>query len=168
MKNLNNLLAGNDLRSLGNSSDIILIINDQESFDKLFEYLYNSDRAIIMKTIDVIEKITLENNNFLQKHKLEIMDLSRNAKNIELKWHLAQLLGRIKYTKDEIINVWNILKEWILNKKESKIVRVNSLQTLYDFVKINRDFNTEFNEIIKEISKENIPSINARIKKIKL
>ena len=144
------------------------MINSQESFDKLFEYLYDSDRAIMMKAIDAIEKITVQKIEFLQKHKQEIITLSANAKTIELKWHLAQLLGRIKYTKDEMLNVWKLLKEWLLNKNESKIVRVNSLQTLYECAKLNSDFKSEFNEIIKEISKENIPSINARIKKLKL
>jgi hypothetical protein len=166
MKDLNSLLAGNDLRSLGKSSEIIPLIDDQKSFDKLFEYVYNNDRKIAMKTIDVIEKATSKNTGFLQKHKLEIIALSKAAKNIEFKWHLAQLLGRIKCTPGEIVIVWNILKEWVLNKKESKIVRVNALQTLHDLVKIDTGLNTEFNEIIKKISKENIPSLNARIKRL--
>jgi hypothetical protein len=166
MKNFNDLLAGNDLRSLGESSKIISMIDDQKSFDALFEYLYSEDRKIVMKTIDVIEKITARKFDFLQKHKSKIMDLSLSAKNIELKWHLAQLLGRLHYTDDETITVWALLKKWALNKNESKIVRVNSLQTLYDIAKTAKGFETEFKKIIEELSKENIPSMNARIKKL--
>ena len=166
MKDLNDLLAGNDLRSLGESSKIIAMINDQESFDTLCEYLDTGNRTTVMKAIDVIEKITAQKNDFLQKHKSKIIDLSKNAKHIELKWHLAQLLERIKYTDEETTTVWNIVKEWTLNKNESKIVRVNSLQTLYDITQITGDFDTEFLEITKEISNEHIPSINARIKKL--
>ena len=167
-KDFTELLAGDDLRSLGKSSEIISLINDQNSFDKLFTYLYNSDRAIVMKTIDLIEKITLEHKEYLQKHKFEIFNMSSDAENIELKWHLAQIIVRIKYTYNEIKIVWKILEKWILDKKESKIVRVNSLQSLYEIVKNNNEYQNNLIKIVKIIREENISSINTRIKKLGL
>ena len=167
-KNFLVLLAGNDLRSLVKSSEIISLINDQKAFDELFIHLYNQDRAIVMKTIDVIEKITLKHREYLQKHKSEILKMSKNVENIELKWHLAQILVRIKYTNDEMEIVWKILKEWILDKNESKIVRVNSLQSLYEIVKENNKYENCMINIVKTIRQETIASINARIKKLGL
>ena len=168
IKDFTELLTGDDLRSLGKSSEIISLINDQNSFDKLFTYLYYNDRAIVMKTIDLIEKITLEHKEYLQKHKLEIFNMSNDAKNIELKWHLAQLIVRINYTNNEIKIVWKILEKWILDTKESKIVRVNSLQSLYEIVKDNNEYQNNLMKIVKIIREENISSINARIKKLGL
>ena len=166
-KDFSELLAGDDLRSLGKSSEILLLLNDQKSFDELFKYLYHSDRAVVMKTIDLIEKITLEHKEYLQKHKSKILNMLNEAENIELKWHLAQILEKIKYTKTEIKIVWAILERWILDKKESKIVRVNSLQSLYEIVKINNEYQIELVKIVEIIKKENIASINARIKKLR-
>jgi methionyl-tRNA formyltransferase len=162
------LLTGNDLRSLGKNSEIISLINDQKTFDELFIHLYNQDRAIVMKTIDVIEKITLKHKEYLQKHKSEILKISKNVENIELKWHLAQILARIKYANDEMEIVWKILKQWIVNKGESKIVRVNSLQSLYEIVKENNKYENDLKNIVKTLKQENIASINARIKKLGL
>jgi len=167
-KDFTELLAGDDLRSLGKSSKIISLINNQNSFDKLFKYLYSSDRAIVMKTIDIIEKITLKHKEYLQKHKMEILNISNDAENIEFKWHLAQIIIRIKYKNNEIKIVWKILEKWILDKKESKIVRVNSLQSLYEIARINNEYETKLNKIVKTIKQENISSINARIKKLGL
>jgi len=168
IKDFTELLAGNDLRSLGKSSEIISLINDQNSFDKLFTYLYNNDRSIVMKTIDLIEKVTFEHKEYLQKHKLEIINMSNNAENIELKWHLAQIIVRINYTYSEIKTIWKILEKWILNNKESKIVRVNSLQSLYEIEKDNNEYQNKLMKIVKIIREENISSINARIKKLGL
>ena len=168
VKDFLELLTGNDLRSLGKSSEIISLINDQKTFDELFMHLYNQDRAIVMKTIDVIEKITLKHKEYLQKHKSEILKISKNVENIELRWHLAQILVRIKYTNDEMEIIWKILKQWILNKEESKIVRVNSLQSLYEIVKENNKYENDMNNVLKIIKQENIASINARIKKLGL
>ena len=167
-KNFIKLLTGNDLRSLGKSSEIIALINNQMSFNELFGYLYNNDRAIVMKTIDVIEKITITSKEYLQKHKLDIIKLCKEVENIELKWHLAQLLDRLICSEDELIIIIKILEKWILDKKESKIVRVNSLQSLYKLVKIHTEYQEEFTEIVDEIKKEDIASINARIKKLGL
>ena len=64
--------------------------------------------------------------------------------------------------------IWKILKQLILNKEESKIVRVNSLQSLYEIVKENNKYENDLNNVLKIIKQENIASINARIKKLGL
>jgi hypothetical protein len=165
--NFEKYLKGNDLRSLGESGKIIPLINDQKCFDTLFSYLDNNDRNVKMKTIDAIEKATSNNTEYLQKHKNKIIELCKEKnENIEFKWHLAQLTARLDLTKKETDEISKILKEWILNKKESKIVRVNALESFYNLVKNNKKLEKEFGGIIKEIVEENIPSIKARIKKI--
>ena len=162
------LLAGDDLRSLGRSSEIISLISDQHSFDALFTYVYSENRAMVMKTVDLIEKITLKHTKYLHKHREEILKISDEAENIELKWHLAQILARIHYTKDEIKIVWKILEKWVANKNESKIVRVNALQSLYEIAKTNSEYQNALNIIVNTIKQENIASLHARIKKLGL
>ena len=65
MNNFEELLQGEDLRSLGESNKIISLITDQDTFDELFMYLYSDKRNVKMKTIDVIEKITLKEDKYL-------------------------------------------------------------------------------------------------------
>jgi RPA family protein len=55
-----------------------------------------------------------------------------------------------------------------LNKEESKIVGVNSLQSLYEIVKENNKYENDMNNVLKIIKQENIASINARIRKLGL
>ena len=168
MKEFIQYLDGNDLRSIGKNNKILKLINSQKDFDELFEYLYSKNRAIKMKTIDIIEKITVKDNTYLKKHKSKVLALIIDNENIEFKWHLAQLLPRLEYNEDEIEFIWGILKQWVMNIKESKIVRVNSLQSLFDLRKNNSKFEVEFKEIIQKLEKENVSSINARIKKLRL
>jgi len=95
------------------------------------------------------------------------LELCSETINIELKWHLALLLSRLQLTEKELGQVWQLLTEWATDKKESKIVRVNSVQSLFDLYKTNKDLKQDFNLTIDELVKENIPSLNARIRKIK-
>ena len=164
---INILLNGRDLRSIGGSNDVIALIHNQEDFDLLFSYLYNHNRVMVMRAVDAIEKISRQHRSYLDKHKSSLLGLIADAKDKELKWHLAQLVSRLKLNDDEKNKVFEILKQWVLNQKESKIVRVNSIQALYEISDNSELLGESFDEILNVVKEENIPSINARIKQLK-
>ena len=161
------LLSGGDLRSIGGSAEVVGLIHDQEDFDILFDFLYCGDRLIIMRAADAIEKISRNYTSYLDKYKLSLLGLLADATDKELKWHLAQLVPRLKINSDEKNNAFEIFKKWLLNENESKIVRANSIQALYELSCNSKALTKDFDEILVNIKKENIPSINARIKKLK-
>ena len=167
MGKIADILKGGDLRSIGQSNKIASSIDNQDSFDELFQQLFHSDRKVVMRSADAIEKITVKNATFLQRHKASILKLIETARHIELKWHLALIAARLELTKREFRKVWQILTDWANNKKESKIVRVNSMQGLFNLLQTNQELKQDFNLTINRIEKENIASINARIKKLK-
>ncbi len=162
------LLNEGDRRSIGQSNTVVSIVKNQELFDDLFSLLYHEDRGIAMRAADAVEKITLENQGYLQKHKNEIFDLCQIAIQKELKWHLAQLLPRLQLSRKELFQAWQILKNWSLDKNESHIVRVNSLQSLFSISMGNVKLQKELKGVAAEIEKENIPSLDARMRKISL
>lgn len=164
MKEFEKLLSGGDLRSIGNSNSVVSKIENQSDFDELFTLLFHADRLIVMRAADAIEKITLTNPQLLNLHKDEIFQLCRTVRNKELQWHLAQLLPRLHITGKEIDSVWNTLSTWAKDKANSKIVRVNALQGLFDITTSEPKFYSDFRQILIELQKENIPSINARIR----
>jgi hypothetical protein len=168
MDNIIDKLKGGDLRSIGEANEIVKVINTQTDFDRLFLGLFHSDRKVAMRTIDAIEKITLVKSKFLATHKKEILELCNNVKNIELKWHLALLVTRLSLTAEELGSIWQLLTIWATDKKESKIVRVNSVQSLFILLHANKELEKDFNLTLDEILKENVPSLVARIRKIKM
>ena len=76
------------------------------------------------------------------------------------------LVSRFSLTKKEFGNTWDLLTKWATNRKESKIVRVNSIQGLFNLLQQNHELSQDFDLILSEIVKEKIPSLNARIKKL--
>lgn len=161
------ILAGGDLRSIGKSKEVVSLIKTKSDFDKLFKCLHHKDRLIVMRAADAIEKITINNPAFLQTHKKELLDLLLTATNKELKWHISLLVSRLQLSKADLGFAWQLIAEWVLDKKNSRIVRVNAIQSLFELMKQNIDYISVFELIIKEVNKENIPSINARLKKLK-
>ena len=160
------LLDGGDLRSISDSNEVISLISDQDDFDILFSYLYDNNRLIVMRAADSIEKVSRKQFSYLDKHKASLLDLMTEAKDKELKWHLAQLASRLKLNDNEQNRVFGMLKKWALDKDESKIVRANSLQALHEISCDNEVLAASFDEILGIVKAENIPSLNARIKKL--
>ncbi len=166
MNKILSYLTGGDLRSTGKVDQLVDLITEQDDFDILFRYLQSSDRLIVMRAADAVEKLTRQTPQFLIAHKAAYIDLLRVAENKELKWHLAQLANRFDYDDAELAGVWQCLKSWTEDKTCSKIVRVNALQALYDLAKDNAYFKAQFKIIVDRLKSENVPSINARIRKL--
>ena len=167
MKRISDILKGGDLRSLGQSNKVVALIHNQQGFDELFQLLFHPDRKVVMRSADAKEKITLKNAGFLKQHKANILKLIETAKYIELKWHLALIASRLHLTQKEFEKVWQILTGWANDKNESKIVRVNSVQGLFNLLQTKQELKQVFNLTMSQIEKENIPSINTRIRNIK-
>ena len=167
MDKLVQLLSGGDLRSLGNSNSLISAVQNQTDFDELFALLFHFDRIIVMRAADVIEKITATRPELLAKHKASIFDLSHQVNNKELKWHLALLFPRLSLDHQEMSPAWEMLRAWAKDLTNSRIVRVNSLQGLFELLKSDSKRKEDFLHLLEELQKENIPSLNARIKKLR-
>lgn len=161
------LLSGGDLRSIGKSNAVIDKIRSQKDFDDLFEYLFHADRIIVMRAADAIEKITVNNPKYLSRHKKKVLGLSNVAKDKELKWHLALLMCRLELDENEFAQVWHILTAWARDKNNSRIVRVNSIQGLFDLKSQRNELEKDLALTLAELEKENVPSLNARMKRLK-
>jgi len=161
------ILLGKDHRSLGRSKEVIDLVHDQQSFDELFGLLLHHERILVMRAADAIEKITVLRKEFLEPHKLQLLSLLKSALDKELKWHIALLLPRIKLDSDKLKYVWDVLTYWAQNPNESKIVRVNSLQGLFESSNEYPSLKPDFERTLGLLEHIAIPSIQARIKKIK-
>jgi hypothetical protein len=168
MNKWKSLLLGGDLRSIGQSNEVVRLIASQANFDAVFAFLFDGNRILVMRAADALEKCTINHPEYLAAHKKELLQLSTNVTHIELKWHLALFISRLHLSPSEADLASAILFEWLSNKKESKIVRVNSLQLISDLSKDNPELKNMLFKLLPSIVSENIPSLNARIKKLKL
>jgi hypothetical protein len=161
------LLSGGDLRSIGKNKEIIRGVKDQAGFDEVFKFLYHRDNRFVLRAADAIEKISAAAPEYLDKHKMAILKLSSKVNEIGLQWHLALLLPRLKLTEQEFESAWTLLTHWALDKSNSRIVRVNSIQGLFEMIKLKKEKAGDFERLVATVESEQIPSLKARIRLLK-
>ena len=167
MNRLLGQLSGGDLRSIGNSNAIVKHVRSQSQFDCLFKGLFHHDRLIVMRAADAIEKVTQKVPGYLLPHKQSLLGLLYVATDKELKWHIALLVPRLNLTKSELRKTRATLMYWALDTNESRIVRVNSIQGLFDLLQHSPGQRKDLENILAQLDRQQVPSIRARIRKLK-
>ena len=160
------LLLGKDLRSIARVNALVKEVRDQEAFDDLFKLLLHHERLLVMRAADAVEKVTVRRPEFLLPHKHQLFALLKGAIHKELKWHLALIITRVPLSPEELEDVWTDLNYWLQNANESKIVRVNALQGLFDLSRRYPGMGRRFKEALSQVHHERIPSIQARVRKL--
>lgn len=158
---------GGDRRSLGHNERVIRKIRSQRDFDLLFAMLFHKERLIVMRAADAIEKITAFKPAYLLKHKQELMELFYFASAPEVKWHMARLIIRLPLNPAQFAWVWHVLVKWVSDRSNSRLVRVAALQSLYEMTLRDPERLRACQSICKKLERENIPSVNARIRNIR-
>src|SRR6266849_3843856 len=96
------LLEGGDRRTIGRSDEVAAIVSkDPSLFPKLIEGLWSEDPLIRMRASDATEKVTRSNSELLRPYKKELLGLMAEAKEQELRWHLAVIVPRLQLSARE-------------------------------------------------------------------
>ena len=159
-------LQGGDLRTLGAAEMLLPLIKTQRDFNLLVACMHSEDRVVVMRAAHVMEKASRNKPEFLAHHKAAILEFMNTADIKHVKWHLAMMVSRLDLTYDEVGKVWDVLTRWAKDKKESRIVRTNAIQTLFDLVKHHNELQTDLKLTVQQVKEENIPSILARLRKL--
>lgn len=157
-------LQGGDLRSLALVDHMVATQEpDEELIDLLVKLMLSGERLIAMRAADAVEKITRTQTHWLAPHHQVLITHLNTELPIEIKWHLAVLVPRLPLTTKERTDVQNILTTWVLNRRESRLVRVHALQGLFDLRRSEQDDN-KFNEILDYLGNREVPAMLARMR----
>ena len=131
MNSILDLLIGGDRRSIGRANEVSqLILQQPDKFSDLFQGLYAQNPVIRMRAADVIEKVTANDPHHLIPYKQAVLDLLDQTSQIEVQWHLAQIVPRLPLNQDEVQKSYASIEKYL--ESSSSIVKAFSLQCLFD------------------------------------
>ena len=169
MRDFARLVGDGNLREYMRLEDVTSYIHDQYDFDILFSLLFHHEKRVVVRTVDTIERLTRSSPLYLESHHEALIALLLDHPSHELQLHLAQFATRLTLNEPEFRRVWAKLKYIVLNPNESKVIRVSSLQGLYDLTKRypQAPVKDDFKNIVRLLEREHISSITARIRKLR-
>lgn len=131
MKNVVSKLRGDDRRSIGQSNQVATDISENPgAFSLVFAALFDSDPLLRMRAADAIEKASAQRPELLQPFKRKILHEVAAVQQQEVRWHVAQMLPRLRLTPKERHVAVDILFEYLQDK--SSIVKTFAMQALAD------------------------------------
>jgi len=110
-------LDGGDFRSIGGADGVLEdLYKDTSLFDKIFDCLYIDKPIDKMRSADVIEKFTLRHPEYLQPYKDKLLHEIAGIDQKEVRWHLCQIIPRLKLSENDIGHAFILYKKYLHDK----------------------------------------------------
>lgn len=154
-------LVGGDRRSIGRSEEVVSAVLDNPGlFKALIKGLSAADPVVRMRASDAIEKISSVKPECLWPHKSLLIQRAGTSTQKEVRWHLAQVLPRLKLSQKEILRVVDILSTYLTDS--SSIVKTFAMQALADFARQRSDLRPTILIQLKKNTLSGTPAMKAR------
>ena len=158
-------LTGGDRRSIGDVESVIRDVRNKPAlFKVLIDGLSIDDPLVRMRAADAIEKISADQTEFLQPFKKTILRLAGESLQQEVRWHMAQIIPRLKLTSKEKAVAVDLLFDYLTDK--SKIVVTFSLQALSEYAAEDQKLRPRVVAIIEDMIAKGSPAIRNRGQKL--
>jgi hypothetical protein len=158
-------LEGGDRRSIGRADEVAKHVWEHpELFPVIFRGMLHNDPLIRMRSADAIEKVTARRPDLLQPHKAALIHEVAVQKQQEVRWHVAQMLPRLRLDQDEVETVVTILMECL--EDASSIVKTSSMQALADLAMSHHDLRPRVIPLIQRLTREGTPAMRSRGRKL--
>jgi hypothetical protein len=166
-KHLLSLLKGGDRRSIGRSDEVVAIVSKNESlFPELMDGWWSLDPVVRMRSADATEKVSRKKTELLLPYKKEFLGLMAEAKQPELRWHLAAIVPRLSLSSKERQRAGFLLNRYLGDR--SSIVKTFALQGLAELALDDPSIRSEVTEILREATQTGTPAMKARSRKLLL
>lgn len=162
-----NLIGDENQRTVAYVDQIIQHMIDSPDFvSVIIGCMTNRHRGLAMRAADGLEKFSLQHTTGLQPFADDLIEILQNQSQKEVRWHLAQILPRLKLS-DEQMRI--VLKIWIEDfyKSPSNIVQAMSLQAVHDIADVYVPAGKKLNQLIDDALEKGAPAIKARARRLR-
>jgi HEAT repeat protein len=159
------ILAGSDRRSIGRADEAVkLVLKQPKLFRELISCLWHDDAVVRMRAADAAEKVSAQKLQLLVRYKSQLLGLFAEATQIELRWHLAQMIPRLNLNSLERQRAVAILRRYLDDR--SSIVRTFALQALAELSQHDKALRSETKQLLEEALHSGTAAMKARARNL--
>jgi hypothetical protein len=165
MTNIVDKLRGGDRRSIGRSDQVAQqIAKNPKLFAEVLAATLDANPVVRMRAADAIEKASAIYPSLLEPHKRIILNKIAVIPQQEVRWHVAQILPRLKLTPKERNHAMSILFDYLEDK--SSIVKTFAMQALFDFAQTDSRLRKRILPILEFLTSNGAAAMRARGRKL--
>ncbi|HMD38502.1 MAG TPA: hypothetical protein VKH15_04425 [Candidatus Acidoferrum sp.] len=158
-------LQGSDRRSIGRANEVArLVLKEPRRFRELIACLWHDDPVIRMRAADAAEKVSAKKPRLLDRYKAELLGLLSEEEQIEMRWHLAAMVTRLRLTPAERKRAVEALHRYLDDR--SSIVKTSALQALSDLAQADATLRPKVKQLLEESLQSGTPAMRARARKL--
>jgi hypothetical protein len=117
-----------------------------------------------MRAADAAEKVSAKKPRLLDRYKAELLGLLAEAEQIELRWHLALMVPRLRLTTPERQRAAAALQHYLDDR--SSIVKTFALQGLTDLARNDFALRSKLKQLLEAAVQTGTPAMRARAGKL--
>jgi hypothetical protein len=159
------MLEGSDRRSIGRANKVAdLVLREPGRFRELIKCLWDDNPVIRMRAADAAEKVSAKKPRLLDRHRAELLGLLAEAEQIELRWHLAAMVPRLRLTPAERRRAAAALHHYL--NDNSSIVKTFALQGLADLARDDAALRDSVKQLLEDAVQSGTPAMRARARNL--
>ena len=141
-----------------------MVSENAKLFPGLIAGLWSANALVRMRAADAAEKVTRKHPELLQSYKKELLGLMSEAREQELRWHLAVMVPRLLLNAKERRAAASLLEGYLEDR--SSIVKTFALQGLADLAEGEPSLRDKVVEILSEAERKGTAAMKARSRKL--
>jgi len=158
-------LRGGDRRSIGRVPQVVEEVSKNlELVGELVVGLVSDDPIIRMRAADALEKVSKGHPALLNPFKDILLNAAADSEQQEVRWHMAQMLPRLKLSQKENEGVVSILSVYLGDR--SSIVKVSAMQALVEFAINDPRLISSVKPVIERACRSGTPAMRVRGRKL--
>ena len=161
MSRVIDVLLGGDSRSLKGVTRVVDdVLHDPPLFGEVVQAMEHADAVVRMRASDAAEKISRSCPEYLEPHKNYVLHAAASAEQPSLRWHLAQMLPRLRLDSAERKQVVAILKRYLGDA--SAIVKTSAMQGLAEIAMSDPSLRRSIVPLIRKATETGTAAMRAR------
>lgn len=136
------------------------MLRDPALFPVVFDGMTHADPLVRMRCADAVEKITAVQPELLSPFRKRIIRLASVAGQQEVRWHLAQMVGRLAMTPAERRQMIGILTTYL--DDPSRIVKTFAMQAMADIAAQDAFLRPPIVRRLERLTREGSPAMQSR------
>jgi hypothetical protein len=131
---------------------------------ELMECLWHDDSIVRMRAADAAEKVSAKRPALLAPFKDALLALADETTQAELRWHLAQMIPRLRLAQQERVRATAALGSFLGDRRS--IVRTFAIQALAELSRGTPEMEADMIDLLESTCRTGTPAMKARSRKL--